>query len=310
MELPRSSRPGESLRRSTALPFLAWTVGRNCILAIALTTLLLPSSSTAAHIVLSDGEQIEALSAEPMPFDMVRVTMIDRTYRYVTTVRIRSVTDELGRDQTNALIRDRETVGTPLSPDLRVPGPGLRVGPRSVTPHFAITETTLLGRIAGEGTDAASFEFDMGVMWNVADSSALGGTVFLGTGGQFDANAGGRLRYRRWLSRTASVDIAPGIAWGRDMEYGTAVPPTYSMQVSVNPSRYVSLTVEVLTARHRRYGYTDSRWQEEEFREAGLMAGIRIGQWLGAVVGVLPILTTLFASTTTGNQSTAPSSIP
>ena len=276
------------------------------VLAIALWVLSMPASSSAAHIVLSTGEEIEALSAEPMPFDMVRVTMIDRTYRYVTTVRIRSVTDDLGRDQTNALVRDRERVGTPLGPGLRVPGPGLRVGPRSVTDQFAITETTLLGRIAGDGTDAASFEFDMGLMWNVADSSALGGTVFLGTGGQFDANVGGRLRYRRWLSRTASVDVAPGIAWGRDMSYGTAVPPTYSMQVSMNPSRYVSLTAEVLTAQHHRYGYRDSRWGVEEFRETGLMAGIRIGQWPGAVVGVLPILTTLFASMGTSTEMTRP----
>lgn len=276
------------------------------LLAVA-AELSVPVASIAVEIRLTNGDVIQAISAESAPFDMVQVTMIDRTYRYFTSVRIRSVSDDLGHDRTSYLLRDRETVGTPLPPELRVPGPGLRVGPRSVTRHFWVTETTLLGRISsGDGTDPASFSFDLGEMWNVAERAALGYTVYMGTGGQFDANVGVRLRYRRWLSRTASVDVAPGIAWGRDMSSSTAVPPVYSVQVSLNPSRYVSLTVEVLTARHQRDNYGYSGWEVEEFRETGLMAGIRIGQWPGAVAGVLPILTTLFASTTTEMQSTAP----
>jgi hypothetical protein len=263
------------------------------LLAVA-AALSVPVASSAVEIRLTNGDVIQAISVEPAPFDMVRITMPDGTYDYLAPVKIRAVIDDTGADRTKALFRDRETIGTPLPPEQRVPGPGLRVGPRSVTNHFAITETTLMGRVGSESVlYPASFDFDMGVMWNVADRSAIGGTAFVGSGGQYDFKTGVRLRYRRWFSRTASVDVAPGItALGREISGYPAHPPAYSLQVSLNPSRYVSLTTEVFSARHRKY---HSRYWEE-IGETGVMAGVRIGQWPGAVAGVLPILTSLFTS--------------
>ena len=110
------------------------------ILAAA-AALSVPVVSSAVEIQLTNGDVIQAISVEPAPFDMVRITMADGTYDHLAPVKIRAVIDGSGVDRTKALFRDRETVGTPLPPGQRVPGPGLRVGPRSVTRHFAITET-------------------------------------------------------------------------------------------------------------------------------------------------------------------------
>jgi hypothetical protein len=257
---------------------------------------LIPAVSSAIEIHRTNGEVIRAISAESVPFDMVRITMPDSTYDYLAPVKISAVIDASGVDRTKALIRDRETIGTPLPPALRVPGPGPHVGPRSVTQAFVITETTLLTRV-DSGPDmqrhrlGGRLDFDFGMMVNVGENTALGATAFVGAGNEY-ANAGIRLRARRWLSRTASADIAPGIIALEHRWDGSALPPGFSLQVSLNPSRYVSVTTEVFTIRH--YGYSSR--ERTEARDTSVLLGGRIGQWPGAVAGAVALFAALAMS--------------
>jgi hypothetical protein len=101
------------------------------------------------------------------------------------------------------------------------------------------------------------------------------------------------------VSRTASLDLAPGvIVLGRRISSGTALPPGLSLQVSLNPSRYLSLTTEVFTVRRRDYRYLGLRAiSSEEYSDTGIMTGVRVGQWPGAVAGVLPLIASLFTAT-------------
>jgi hypothetical protein len=257
------------------------------LLAVA-AALSVPVASSAVEIRLTNGDVIQAISVEPAPFDMVRITMPDGTHDYLAPVKIRAVIDDTGADRTKALFRDHETVGTSLRSEPRAPGPGLRVGPRSVTHHFMITETTLIGRMDSP-SGGGSLDFDMGVMWNVGDRDALGGTLFLGGGDPYDDHVGLRFRYRRWISRTASLEVAPGVIALSNSDRGSFTPG-YTLQLAVNPSRYLGLVTEVFTIERRGdspyYFYANPRPASSEVtRDTGLMGGVRIGQWPGAVTG-------------------------
>jgi hypothetical protein len=140
------------------------------------------------------------------------------------------------------------------------------------------------------------FDFDVGGMSNIGERTALGATLFFGVAN--DANAGVRLRLRRWLSRTASVEIAPGITALEHWTGGTEIkPPGYSIQASLSPSRYISLTTEVFTIRRRQGFYEGGRETSiRNVRETGVMVGGKVGQWPGAVAGILPMLAFLFMS--------------
>jgi len=245
----------------------------------------LPDHRTRLHIgvILAKGDTLDATCVEPAPFEMVRITTPSGKQRYVAPVRIVAVIDEWGEDRTRELLERRETLGTPPPRAPKPPGRGLQVGPRSVTKSFRITETTLLRRVGsggqGHGPLGGHFDFDLGGMKNTGDHTAVGATVFVGTGNQY-SNAGARVRVRHWLSRTASIDFAPGIIAFEHYVSGRARSPGFSMQLSWNPSRYVSLTTELLSVRDRETG----------------MVGARVGQWPGAVTGALAMFTAFFMS--------------
>lgn len=256
----------------------------------------------AFQVVLTDGATLQARCVQPAPFDMVVVTPTDQTEpRYIPWVRIRAIRDAAGRDRTRVVLERRETLGTPPPREVHAePHRPLRVGPRSVTPSFLITETSLLGRIR-TGPDrnvnrGADFSFDLAVMQNVSDRTSVGYGVFVGSGGS-DAHLGARLRLRRWLSPTSGVEIAPGIILAEHpIEVRDDVLPSYSLQASWFPSRYVTLTAEGYTLRRLEYHYRGvfAYGPSEEVNESGILIGAKFGQWPGLVSGILVGFVTLF----------------
>ncbi|HEV8128874.1 MAG TPA: hypothetical protein VGQ14_04390, partial [Candidatus Eisenbacteria bacterium] len=138
--------------------------------------------------------------------------------------------------------------------------------------------------------------FDLGMMVNVGEKTAIGATAFTGAGNDY-AQAGVRLRVRRWLSRTASVDIAPGIIALEHRVSGEAHPPGLSLQVGLNPSRYVGVTAEAFTISQYQY----SPHGRTSVSDKGVLVGGRIGQWPGAVSGVVALFAALFMGS--GNAS-------
>jgi hypothetical protein len=288
--------------------------------AVLLLLLLLPSAARASvpspyaspelvQVILTRGDTLQARCVEPAPFDMVRITAPDAGIRYVSPVRIRAVIDAQGEDRTNAVLSRGETVGTPIPKEVRKPAPPkqLKVGPRSVTKSFAITETSLLGQVMPGGLDRNDlgnyFGFDLGWMRNVSDRTAVGWSGFIGSGNSY-VSCGGRLRIRRWLSKTSSIEIAPGIIAAEGRVHGDALSPGYSLQAGWSPSRYLTLTTEIFTVRRRQYRYV---WyyavDPSEVRETGVMVGVKVGQWPGAVGGVVAALWVLLqAGLQTGSQ--------
>jgi hypothetical protein len=258
------------------------------------------TSRQNAIVILENGDSIQATCVEPSSLDIVRITTPDGKYQYMSFVRIDAVIDESGADRTRYVLDRRKRIGTPLPKAPSLPGPGLRVGPKSVTSSFWITETTVLGRVGGSDRSRRAlggrFDFDLGHMSNVGERTAVGGTMFVGSANDY-TNAGLRVHVRRWLSRTASVDIAPGIIAFEHSVGGTVHPPGFSIRTSLNPSRYISFTAEVFNVGRSEYRHNGIWYASvQNVRDTGVMVGGKVGQWPGAVVGSLAVLSFGFLS--------------
>lgn len=262
------------------------------------------------RVVLTSGDTLQARCVQPAPFDMVAVVGGDEATRYVSPVRIRAILDSDGRDRTTAVLEKRETLGVPFPPPVRVKAPPkpLRVGPRAVTKSFLITETSLLGRLDRHdnlrGVLGTYIGADLGEMINVSDHTAVGGGGFFGSSDEY-VNAGVRLRLRRWLTNTASVELAPAVilAQGR-VHGGDAVSPGFSVQASCSPSRFLTLTIEGFSVRRRDETFEDPRYRilGDTIRDTGVSAGIKLGQWPGAAAGALAALVAVAHGSTWGNS--------
>jgi hypothetical protein len=233
---------------------------------------------------------------QPAPFNMVAVTAPgDSVPRYVSPVRIRAVFDAQGNDRTERVVENRRTLGVPFPRAvIERPQRPPKVGPRAVTRRFLITETSCLGRIDTRDVRSddrgGEFAFDLGVMENVYEQTSVGYSAFVGV--DSNAHAGVRLRVRRWLTRTASVELAPGMTLlEHRTDSGERRLPALSLQASVSPSRYLTLTVEGFTEQRNRHGYEGFR-----IRDMGILAGMRLCGWPGAAVGALPVLAAFFES--------------
>lgn len=277
--------------------------------AALLLLLLLPAAALAQvpqtgdppnsiQVLLTSGDTLQASCVQPAPFDMVRITTTGSETRYVPASRIRAITDAAG-DRTSLVLDHRKTLGTPPVAEAR-PRKPLRVGDRSITRAFLITETSLLGRIqpGGLGLHGRAFwlGFDAGVLENVSDHTGIGYGVYFGTGGD-EADLGIRLRWRRWLTPTSSVEIAPGVTVAEHrVDSGDPLPPFLSLQASWSPSRYVTLTAESYTLRRRESLYAGAIRPigSEDVRETGILVGFKVGQWPGAAAGLVAALPTLF----------------
>src|SRR5215207_8090433 len=97
--------------------------------------------------------------------------------------------------------------------------------------------------------------WELGLMRTLGTQSAFGATVLLTT--RF--SLGFKARYRRWLSRMVSLDVAPGVTLYR--EGNTARTPSFTGHVGVNDgdwlawaawSRYLELRPTPLSVPRRR----------------------------------------------------------
>jgi hypothetical protein len=259
----------------------------------------LPSDRRAdiLRVVLTSGDTLRARCVQPAPFDMVEVVGTDESRRFVSPTRVRVILDSSDSDWTPEVLEGRETLGEPLPPLVSVkPRRPLGVGPRSVIKRFLITETSLMRRPGDSGDHAGILStylgFDLGVMTNVSDRMAIGYGGFFGSSYDY-ANAGIRLRLRRWLSATSSAEIAPAVILAeRRATGGDAEPPGFSIQASWCPSRYLTLTTEAFTVRRRDYAYRDFRYSMlgDVTRDNGLLLGVKVGLWPGAVAGTVAAL--------------------
>ncbi|HEX7079320.1 MAG TPA: hypothetical protein VF363_12930, partial [Candidatus Eisenbacteria bacterium] len=251
----------------------------------------IPSEYVPASLVsvfLEKGDTLMALAVEPAPYQTLRITTPDGTYRYLSANRVLRIRDGYGADRTSDVLERRQTVGRPL-PRLAATPPSLfapaRIGPRSKVRAFPVTEgSLLLGAHATNDQARADhhwyFGCDVGLEQNISARNALGFSMFVGSGNDY-ADLGLRARFRRWLGDATSVELAPGIIIAQD-EYSDMIgrPPGWVARLGLFTSSGITLTAQGYTIRRGLIG-------EEARRETGFMAGLTVGGPSGMITGAL-----------------------
>lgn len=136
----------------------------------------------------------------------------------------------------------------------------LRGQPKPTCDQFWLTEFGVAAPVPA-GSNRVRITLELGRMRNVSPKHAYGVAVFV-EGSEFDGGVGVRPRYRYWIDRSVSLDVAPGIA------YSTGL----SGQVALNFSDRTALSVHVAQLR-QRYGVGGNRPR--------VLVGARLGGRLG-----------------------------
>lgn len=159
---------------------------------------------------------------------------------------------------------------------------------------FLITEfgwSFGLGKSSDKG-NLRLLNWELGYMVNRDEHSAIGGTFVIAVEPDGGASRLGlKVRYRRWLSNGASLDIAPGILILSGKNKFSF--PSFTGHVGLNLSEWFALTGQVEIMRWKKSGYDftwqnglekSTRWEktETDFR---WYAGFKLGTPLGAGIG-------------------------
>ena len=166
-------------------------------------------------VITTDGATSEFSRVEPWPGGFIRATRANGEEVFVAVSKIQRILDPKGADVTEQVLESRRPVheGLPQMAGPRIPrSPALRGRPSPEQRGFTLLQVGYLRRL---GTlraeqDRTVLVADAGRMWNIDGNHSLGGTVMLAAGDEF-TRVGLKPRYRRWLSRTVSVDLAPGV---------------------------------------------------------------------------------------------------
>jgi hypothetical protein len=153
---------------------------------------------------------------------------------------------------------------------------------------FLVTELGVYARLDEDPTQAADnpvyFTLDLGLVKNVSPTTGIGLTAY-GGAGDSHARVGARVRYRRWLSRDLSLDLAPGvIVYGSEDGGYTHRAPGFVLGATWNWRDWVALGLEVEHNRYEIVGYTPG-----EFAAPQRVSDTtwRAGGKLGSAPGVL-----------------------
>jgi hypothetical protein len=118
------------------------------------------------------------------------------------------------------------------------------------------------------------FSWSAGYLHNTGSRSAVGATFKISADDD-GHRYGPVLRYRRWLSPSWSLDIAPGLFIGGHDNFGWLRFPSATADITINGSDWVGLTLGVDVLR-RIHGSTT--WESH--------AGIKFGTWLAPLATV------------------------
>ena len=166
---------------------------------------------------------------------------------------------------------------------------------------FILTDFGLQWRLDDDptavGADPYHVSLDVGYAHNTSARDAFGGTIYLGAGTDH-ARVGVRGRYRRWLSRDVSVDVAPGILVIGSEDVGWDYQaPGFMVTAGVGWKDLVGLTVE---AEHSRYeDLVPAPGQPVKVSDTAWRAGLKLGRAPG-VIGTLAIVGLFVAVVATG----------
>ena len=194
--------------------------------------------------------------------------------------------------------------GQTASADERARGPGdpdstsppwksfaWRPGPRARCGTFAITELTALRRFESPTPEERYYlSLDAGAAHNIMNRVSIGGSLFAAGDNSDRAQYGVRARFRYWLGKRASVDVAPGlILLGQEEDDADLITPAPIVRIGMNPTESFGLTYQIWETR-RRYP------NAPEIKERASYVGAQLGSTAGVVgTGFLLVVAALGA---------------
>ena len=152
--------------------------------------------------------------------------------------------------------------------------------------EILLLELTTAGRLTDKitYTDGTRYVFDwsFGLLHNTGQRGALGGAMKFAADGD-GSRYGFFGRYRRWLSESASLDVAPGLFLAEVSDAQTYAFPSPSLDVALNYKDKIGFVV----------GADVLRLQRDGGAELQIRAGVRFGGWLApaATLGLVGVAT-------------------
>lgn len=295
--------PSQKIRSITDASGHDWTrkvldsregVGEVPLLPAVATPERLPAPTISTNSNLKEATLI-AVRAEPWPQGFVKVTLPDGEAMFIAEQRILQIRDPAGGDLTNRVLEDRERVEAeglavrykPTNPSV----PTLRGHPKPERNWFPVIQAGALvqldqDEVAGEES-GGTMVIDLGAMQNVGDRGAIGGSVYFGLDPD-RSRVGAKLRYRRWLTNSLSIDAAPGFVIGGTTQNGNRyyTYPGLVGELGLSLGDRVTVTGQVETRRVTRReniarfsgGYPSPSYQPaEEKTEVSWYLGAKLG---------------------------------
>jgi hypothetical protein len=169
---------------------------------------------------------------------------------------------------------------------------------------FLITEFGLYYGLdkSSDQTNLRLITREFGLMENRDERSAIGGTLFIDAEADREGSRlGFRARYRYWLSRNRSLDIAPGIlitGWKSEFEF-----PSFTCQTGLNLNSWLAITGQVDVVRWKTSGYTPTlqngltvfTLQEKTVTKPEWYLGLKFGTPAGAGIGTAAVIVVALA---------------
>ncbi len=170
--------------------------------------------------------------------------------------------------------------------------------PLSECKSFLITECGFsygLDKRSGQ-TNLGLFTWELGYMVNRDEHSAIGGTVFISSEtDRIRIRLGLKGRYRYWLSKDQSLDIAPGILITGSKDKFKF--PSFTCQTGLNLSSWFAITGQVDIMRSKKFDYESTLFapQEKTVTKPEWYLGLKLGTPAGAGIGTVAVLVAALA---------------
>jgi len=158
---------------------------------------------------------------------------------------------------------------------------------------FLLTELSYSHRFDAQPNNSYSsssanyyFTWEIGWMKNLKGSSALGATLFLGADDD-GARFGLKTRYRRWLNRTTSLDLSPGILLlGSNNQFEPSFPG-FTGHAGLNFGDWFALIIQV-----------EAIYLDTVGTDVGWYGGFKLGSYPGLIGGVASFILVIIAYST------------
>ncbi len=162
---------------------------------------------------------------------------------------------------------------------------------------FWVFETSWKTRFADSNTRLSKDKFlltgELGYIKNMTPNYSIGATLY-GSGDDDAGNFGIKFRYRRWLTKTVSFDISPGILLAGSDNYQTVKYPGFVASTSIGVRDLIAFDLQFQAVRYNNsgifYPYTNI---SAPLSNSGTQTGWYIGVRFGSYAAVISTVTAL-----------------